>query len=102
MNRNPPLAVTMHMGFNAKAQRGRPQPNFHHEGHEDHEEKSRHLSYSILRVDESKSILDQSFFRAACFNIDSVFAVAQSRKGGIVALGYVYAKKRIRWGPAHP
>jgi hypothetical protein len=36
--------------FNAKAQRGGPQPNFHHEGHEEHEEKSYNLSYSILRV----------------------------------------------------
>jgi hypothetical protein len=40
----------MQPGFNAKSQRGQPQPNFHHEGHEDHEEKSYNLSYSILRV----------------------------------------------------
>jgi hypothetical protein len=33
-----------------RTQRGQPQPNFHHEGHEDHEEKSYNLSYSILRV----------------------------------------------------
>jgi hypothetical protein len=34
----------------AKKQRGQPQLNYHHEGHEDHEEKSCHLSSSILRV----------------------------------------------------
>jgi hypothetical protein len=44
------IHVVGQKNFNAKAQRGTPQPNSHHEGHEDHEEKSYNLSYSILRV----------------------------------------------------
>jgi hypothetical protein len=44
------IHAVVQKNFNAKAQRGQPQPNFRHEGHEDHEEKSYNLSYSMLRV----------------------------------------------------